>query len=436
MTDRIRELLERHRRVDGLLRSQAVPNGPLVETLVRRQHDGELEAAVAGCTVAELGAAIESLDLEQARLLWMHVPESRRGELAREIAGPRLEALDPRHPHRLDPGHVRVFTSGDGRLRTAPMSDAADLVTAGAVWIDLVATTRAERTRIGSLLHMQLDVPVLETELQVSARFTIDEDGTLRIAANFLDDADGGPRTVPVAFHLRAGLLVSVRAAPLPSFDAFAPAPPAPGAGLDGTQVLLDLLAADVERSADALERTYAALERVGRLVLGQAVSDREAAATLALIAEEEARIGRIRSNVLDTQRAIGFLLRHRVPSPQQAEDAKRTLHDIESLNGHTAYLFDKVNFLMDATIGFINVNQNRRVSQLTVFRVVFMPINILAGIGGMSEFSMMTEGIAWPFAYGAFVTVAGLIGWMTFVVLGRFERPRKRPRDRHDPAV
>lgn len=430
MTDRLKELLERQRLVDGLLRNQAVPNGALVETLVRRQHDGEIEAALARCPDPELGAALADLPIEQARELWSRVPEARRAELAREVDDLRLDELDPERAYRLDPGHVRVFTSGEGRLRTTSLSEAADLVSAGAVWVDLVGTTRAERARIGAMLRMDLDAAVTETELQVSARFAVDDDGTLRIAANFIDDAPELLRTVPVAFHLRAGRLVSVRGGPLRSFDTFAPTPPAPGAGLDGTQVLLDLLAADVERSADALERTYAALERVGRLVLGESVTDREAAATLAQIAEEEARIGRIRSNVLDTQRAIGFLLRHRVPSPQQAEDAKRTMHDIESLNGHTSYLFDKVNFLMDATIGFINVNQNRRVNQLTVFSVVFMPINILAGIGGMSEFSMMTDGIGWPIAYGAFVSCAAGIGWLTYVVLKRLERPRGR-RDR-----
>jgi hypothetical protein len=51
----------------------------------------------------------------------------------------------------------------------------------------------------------------------------------------------------------------------------------------------------------------------------------------------------------------------------------------------------------MDSTIGFININQNKRVSKLTTISVVFTPINIVAGIGGMSEFSMMTQGVPWP---------------------------------------
>jgi hypothetical protein len=83
----------------------------------------------------------------------------------------------------------------------------------------------------------------------------------------------------------------------------------------------------------------------------------------------------------------------------------KQILRDIESLDGHTSFLFGKINFLMDATVGFININQNKRVSKLTTFSVVFVPLNIIAGIGGMSEFSMMTQGMPWPLAYGAFRT-------------------------------
>jgi magnesium transporter len=77
----------------------------------------------------------------------------------------------------------------------------------------------------------------------------------------------------------------------------------------------------------------------------------------------------------------------------------------------------------MDATIGFININQNRRINQLTVFGVVFMPINILAGMGGMSEFSMMTQGIPWPLAYGVFLLGASLMGGATYVALKHFEK-------------
>jgi magnesium transporter len=97
-------------------------------------------------------------------------------------------------------------------------------------------------------------------------------------------------------------------------------------------------------------------------------------------------------------------------------------LRNIDSLNSHTSFLFDKINFLMDATIGFININQNWRINQLTVFGLVFTPINILAGMGGMSEFSMMTQGIPWSLAHGGFLAGAGLIGVSTYIALKQFD--------------
>ncbi len=191
----------------------------------------------------------------------------------------------------------------------------------------------------------------------------------------------------------------------------------------DCTDVLLDLYGADVEYSADSLEDIYATLGKVGRQVLSETISDTEAAAILGDIAEEEDLNGRIRGNILDTQRAINFLMRGKILSQAQFDDAKQILRNIESLNSHTSFLFDKINFLMDATIGFININQNKRINQLTVFGVVFMPINILAGMGGMSEFSMMTQGIPWPIAYGVFFLGCSLVGVATYVALKHFEK-------------
>ena len=117
--------------------------------------------------------------------------------------------------------------------------------------------------------------------------------------------------------------------------------------------------------------------------------------------------------------------MRGRLLTPDQISDAKQILRNIDSLNSHTAFLFDKINFLMDATIGFISINQNKRVNQLTVFSVVFMPINILAGVGGMSEFSMMTEGTPWPLAYGGLLLGSAFIGLITYVLLKHFEKKR-----------
>ncbi len=199
-----------------------------------------------------------------------------------------------------------------------------------------------------------------------------------------LESISGFPSPIPVAFVLHEGILFSQRNEELPVFRLQRRRMRTRiGYVSDCFDLLLDLFGADVEYSADSLENIYKILNKVSKQVLNEGMPDREAAIVLSSIGEEEDLNGRIRSDILDTQRALTFLMQIRVLSHNQQNDAKQILRNIESLNSHTAFLFDKINFLMDATIGFININQNKRVNQPTFFGVVFMPINILAGIGG-----------------------------------------------------
>ena len=116
--------------------------------------------------------------------------------------------------------------------------------------------------------------------------------------------------------------------------------------------------------------------------------------------------------------------------TPDQNAEVREILRDIESLDGHTSFLFNKINFQMDATVGFINVNQNKDLKRLTIISVIFMPLNLLAGIGGMSEFTMMTGGVSWPIAYGGFLLGLFMIGWLTFLGLRFFENKTiKKPK-------
>jgi magnesium transporter len=154
-------------------------------------------------------------------------------------------------------------------------------------------------------------------------------------------------------------------------------------------------------------------------------MTNSQAATILSDIAIEEDLNGKIRRNVMDTRNALSFLMRSKLLSASQHEDVKEILRDIDSLDGHTSFLFNKINFQMDATVGFLNVNQNIDLKRLTIISVVFMPVNIIAGIGGMSEFSMMTNGIPWPLAYSCFVLIMIAIGALTFIGLRTFENKR-----------
>src|SRR4029078_7326080 len=153
----------------------------------------------------------------------------------------------------------------------------------------------------------------------------------------------------------------------------------------DAKGVLLKLYDADAEYSADALEGIYDHLEAVSARVLRQDVNDQVAGEALSAIAREEDLNGRIRRNVMDTRRAVSFMMRSRMLNAEQFEDARQILRDIESLDNHTAFLFDKINFLMDATVGFINLSQNKIIKIFSVSSVALLPPTLVASIYGMN---------------------------------------------------
>jgi magnesium transporter len=83
---------------------------------------------------------------------------------------------------------------------------------------------------------------------------------------------------------------------------------------------------------------------------------------------------------------------------------------------------------LMDARGTLINNNMSILLRKLTIINIVFLPLNLIAGIGGMSEFSMMTQGIHWRISYFGFVLGIVLIGWLTYFLLGRIDPGVRNP--------
>jgi len=419
-------ILSKQRLVDGMIHNQKMHKHDFVESLLKKQHDAELLNFISEQSSAEIGNYLDALSLDDARQLWKKIPSVRENDILWEISEERRKELVGDRQPDFSESKINVFELSEGRLRNLSITGRKDLEGAKPVWVDLINSTKAERVFVGSHFGLELPDPIEVTELEVSARFQVEENDVIHLHSNFLLDREGNSKSVPVSFILHGGILFSLRNEDLPVFRLQRRrALTQPGYISDSVDLLLDLYGADVEVSADSLENIYAKLGVVGRHVLSEAITDQEAAGILADIAEEEDQNGRIRSNILDTQRALSFLMRGRLLTADQISDAKQILRNIESLNSHTAFLFDKINFLMDATIGFININQNKRVNQLTVFSVVFMPINILAGIGGMSEFSMMTADVPWPLAYGGFIVGSAFIGTLTYLLLKHFERQR-----------
>jgi magnesium transporter len=200
--------------------------------------------------------------------------------------------------------------------------------------------------------------------------------------------------------HNSHGILFSIHDEDLPVFRLLRlRARRAPGLIEDAKDVLLELFSVDAEYSADTLEGIYDELEKVSKMVLSGDVTDAMAGEVLGDIARQEDLNGRIRRNMMDTRRALSFAMRLRMLNAEQFDDARQILRDIDSLDSHTAFLFDKINFLMDATVGFININQNKIIKIFSVASVALLPPTLIASVYGMN-FQFMPE-LQWSFGYG-----------------------------------
>jgi len=412
------DLLQKHKLIADLVHKQDMPHHGLVEALVRKENIAQLQQILNHLPPSEIAHILEELPPEDQLLIWEHLDDDHKQPILLEAPVSVLQILG-KQDYKTEKSRVKAFNLREGRLHEISINAPQDLLEAKPIWIDLVAPTFEDRIWVGDIFGIEIPDPDKLNDLESSARFYVEENGEIHLHSDFLLDKEDVSRNVAVAFILYRDILFSIRKEELPIFRLQRlRALSQPNYVSDSRDMLLDLYAANAEYSADALEDIYLALESVGNQVLSKQISDEDAAKILIDIANEEDLNGRIRRNVMDTRRAVSFLMRSKFLAKNQLEYSQQILRDIESLDGHTAFLFDKINFLMDASVGFININQNKVVKRLTVVSVVFMPLNVLAGIGGMSEFSMMTEGIAWPVSYSIFTIGLVVVGWLTFAIL------------------
>ena len=297
---------------------------------------------------------------------------------------------------------LNVFTLANGRLFQEEIDSLDALADVKPVWVDLEAPTPQEKGWIAQHFGVTIPEDAVDDDLEESSRFYEEDSGELHIRSDFLIDDGETPRNVRVAFILFRNVLFSVHEEDLPVFRLLRlRARRIPALIDDAKDVLLKLYDADAEYSADALEGIYDSLEAVSNRVLKQNVNDEIAGAALSAIAREEDLNGRIRRNVMDTRRAVSFMMRSRLLNAEQFEEARQIMRDIDSLDSHTTFLFDKINFLMNATVGFININQNNIIKIFSVASVALLPPTLIASIYGMNFRSMpeLDWSLGYPFA-------------------------------------
>lgn len=309
---------------------------------------------------------------------------------------------------------LSAFKLENSRLSRLELDDADDLTTS--LWVDLVQPEESERDRVQLELGQSLATRPELDDIEASARFFEDEDGLHIHSFFYFEDAEDHAGNSTVAFTIRDGRLYTLRERELPAFRLYRMRA-RNQTMLEGNayELLLDLFETKIEQLADEIENIYSALEKLSRVIMEGHQGDQFDDA-LSTLAELEDIGWKVRLCLMDTQRALNFLVRKaRLPSGQ-LEQAREVLRDIESLLPHNESLFQKVNFLMQAAMGFINIEQNRIIKIFSVVSVVFLPPTLVASSYGMN-FEFMPE-LTWSFGYPsaiALMIVAGLAPYLYF---------------------
>jgi magnesium transporter len=293
---------------------------------------------------------------------------------------------------------LNAFILHDGRLEQSPVEVYEDL-NDRILWIDMVDPSEEERNWVETAYHLELPGQAEINDIEASARFFEDEDG-IHIHSFFLHGFEEQVRNITVACNVHRGRIFTIHEEDLAAFRLFRlRARRKPGLVKDAMDIVLGLYETAVEHVADELEQIYSALEGISQSVLTETLADTEMEETLANLAAQEDLNGKARLSLMDTRRALSFLLRRgRLLDAERMEDVREILRDIESLTSHTAFLFEKVNFLMDAAMGFINLTQNKIIKIFSIAAVVFLPPTLVASIYGMN-FQVLPE-LQWEFGY------------------------------------
>jgi magnesium transporter len=196
------DMLNKQKLVDSMVQSQQMHKHDMVESLLKKQHDVELQNFIAKQSATELGSYLDVLPIEDAQKLWRMLPKERENDVLWEISDERRPDIAGDRQPDFEDSKINVYELVDGKLKNLPIAGRKDLEGAKPIWVDLINSTKAERVFVGSHFGVELPDPLEATDLEVSARFHVDENDDIHLHSNFLLDREGNSRSVPVAFIL------------------------------------------------------------------------------------------------------------------------------------------------------------------------------------------------------------------------------------------
>jgi magnesium transporter len=307
------------------------------------------------------------------------------------------------------------------RYPVAPGPGAAEH-TAHAVWFDLLEPTEEERAVAERITDLRVPARAELSEIERSSRLS-SRNGVLTMSTPMVSRADGHrPVVAPLGFVLSRERLLTIRYAPLRALDSYAERMCDPDAAPPtGISAFVGVLEAVVDRLADVLENVGTELDQLShRIFRPETMGTRRVRRESAAMRDALAGLGRIgdlvsslRDTLVGMARIVGYVgeVAAEWTPPELRSRLATVRQDIASLNDYDVQITGKVQFLLDATLGFINIQQNNVIKVLTVASIVGIPPTLIASIYGMNfkDIPELTWTYGYPYGLGVIVLSAVL---------------------------
>lgn len=297
---------------------------------------------------------------------------------------------------------IQTYSTAQGLLLPDDMTEGPDLA---ATWIDLLNPGPEEVKPLGDRLGFSIPDRADMEEIEISSRLYREHGAAFMTAILPAQTDEDDPEMAPVSFILSGKQLITVRYHDPRAFTTFPTQAKRTAMKLpDADTILVGLLEAIIDRLADVLERAGRDIDAVSAIIFRKAdakAAPRDFQGVLEKIGRKEELNSNIRDSLATLERLAGFLgnvASERECGPDLRERIRTLSGDARSLADHSGFLSQKITFMLDASLGMINIEQNATIKIFSVVAVIFLPPTLIASIYGMN-FDYMPE-LSWLFGY------------------------------------
>ena len=313
---------------------------------------------------------------------------------------------------------LRTYGPGcDGSLIEAN----AEKIPDSATWVDLEEPTAEEEALVERCIRMDVPTRSEMAEIEPSSRL-YERDGALYMTVSVLYGVqDGNPKTTPITFVLTGDRLVTVRYATPKPLRMFADhARRDPELIKDATTAFVRMMDSIVDRLADEIEHVSGTMEELSHEIFAQSQQERripvaKLTALLTRIGRVQTLLTKIRFSAVSTLRMLSFFGGSNMAHAEKQDEVQRHVAslatDVTALSEHLSYLVDSLQFLLDASLGLISIEQNAAMKLFSWAAVVFLPPTLIAGIFGMNFHYMPELGWRFGFPLSVALMVASAVG-------------------------